>query len=257
MRTASLLLISLFISITGYGQVAYGDNTGTALSVDPDFQLSAAGLYFQRPFGGGTKSVIFSIDTVIGLRLSAGSNLSIEAVGVELDTNGTSSRFFYFGEADGGAIYLAEKVDLFNEIGANMIAVNAGLDTFAGFRAAQYKSQWINRYGATTITQTLPNNLGANGYSLVTDGAGNTSWQPISGTLSDTAFRVLPVDFVGDSFSNPLLINGIPDKKVLVFSDEGTGGLLFENDGYAMNTATGTIYPIPPGVGRYRILILR
>lgn len=257
MRTASLLLISLFLSITGYGQVAYGDATGTLLTIDPNFQLSAAGLYFQRPFAGATRSVIFSIDTIIGVKVSVAKNGSNEATGLELDTNATSSRLFYYGENDGGALVIANKVDGFGELGVNMLATNITLDTLAGFRAAQYKAQWVHKLGGTNIIQTLPNNLGANGYSLVTDGAGNTSWQPISGTLSDTAFRVLPVDFVGDSFQNPLLVNGVPDKNVLVFSDEGTGGLLFENDGYTMNPVTGTITPIPSGQGRYRILILR
>lgn len=255
MKKHLILLIALFYGFIGFGQVAYGDAVGTLLTIDTNFQLSAAGLYFERPFGGGTKSVIFSIDTAVGFKLSAASDLTIEAVGLDLDTNATSSKFFYFGESDGGALFMAEKFDLFGTIGANMIAINAGLDTLVGFRACQYHAQWVYKMGTDTVIQTLPNHYGANGYSLVTDGAGNTDWQPISGTLSDTAIKIAPSDFTGNDYTNPILVNSIADTKFLLFADEGSGTLCYEPDGYTFNSVTGTIST--PFIGRYRLLILR
>lgn len=70
-----------------------------------------------------------------------------------------------------------------------------------------------------------------------------------SGGGGGTTVGVLvePSDFVGNDYTNALLIGLIPMVEFNVFTNEGSGILLKVDDGYDFDAVTGTISTVPTG----------
>lgn len=84
------------------------------------------------------------------------------------------------------------------------------------------------------------------GYGIITR---STAGGGGGGTVTNV--KITAPDFTGNDYTNGLLSGLTPDVDFLLYSDEGSGVLLKENDGYTFAGSTITTTP-----GDYRLQIV-